>query len=301
MQPCEPDILDQDIYAHWSGKDRAPWKPHGGARVAFVIYLYLEQFEAMPPREAIFDRRYLQGFARRAPHLRANAAFEYGNRVGMFRVLDLLDRHALRASVAANSSAVTSYPYLVDQFRRRGFEFLAHGDYASRMITSAMPVQQQRAIVAQSIETLQQATGIRPIGWLSQDYGQSRELPSILAEMGFSYLCDYGNDQQPYPTTTRPPLVSIPNPSEWSDVEMLVHRKLTGEDYSLAVRDAFDCLYAEGARSARVFGLHIHPWISAQPARFRHLEEIVEHIARHGDVWNATTGEIAALDSPGRP
>jgi peptidoglycan/xylan/chitin deacetylase (PgdA/CDA1 family) len=295
MQPCEPNVLDHGLYGHWSGKDRAPWKPLGETRVLFVIYLYLEQFEAVPPPDAIFDRRYRDGFARHAPHHRLNAAFEYGNRVGIFRILDLLDRHGLRASVAANSAAVTAYPYLVEQFQQRSFEFLGHGDYASRMITSAMPEAQQRAVVTASIETLRRATGTRPMGWLSQDYGQSRELPFILAEAGFSFLCDFGNDDQPYPMTTPPPLVSVPNPSEWNDVEMMVHRKLPGEDYARTVRDAFDCLHAEGTRSARVFGLHIHPWISAQPARFRHLAEIVGHVARHREVGNLTAGEIAAL------
>ncbi|MDR6661601.1 polysaccharide deacetylase family protein [Tardiphaga sp. 1201_B9_N1_1] len=294
MIPCKPNVLDQDIYPHSPLPGRKPWKPHGAARIAFVIYLYFEQFEAMPPQEAIFDRRYIQGFARHAPHLRANAAFEYGNRVGIFRVLDLLDRHGLRASVAANNAAVTAYPYLVDQFLQRGFEFLAHGDYASRMITSAMPLAQQRQIVARSQDTLERATGQRPKGWLSQDYGQSRELPSILAETGFDYLCDYGNDEQPYATTTTPPLISVPNQSEWNDVEMLVHRKVTSEDYALSVMDAFDGLYAEGAASTKFFGLHIHPWISAQPARFRHLSEIVEHIASHTEIWHATTGEIVS-------
>jgi allantoinase len=294
MQPLTALGLDQDIYAHWPLPGRKPWQVGGGARVAFVIYLYFERFEAMPPPDAVFDRRYIQGFARYAPYLRANAAFEYGNRVGIFRGLDLLDRHGLRASVAANTAAVTAYPYLVDEFQRRNFELLAHGDHASRMITSAMPVPEQRELVARSIDTLQRATGRHPRGWLSQDYGQSRELPQILAELGFDYFCDYGNDDQPYPTTTTPPLISIPNQSEWNDVEMLVHRKVTSEDYAQTVTDAFDCLLAEGAQSTKVFGLHIHPWISAQPARFRHLEAIVQHICRHNGVWNATTGELIA-------
>jgi allantoinase len=294
MRPCTPHVLDQDIYPHWPLPGRKPWKPHGEARIAFVIYLYFEQFEAMPPQDAIFDRRYMQGFARHPPHLRANAAFEYGNRVGIFRVLDLLDRHGLRASVAANNAAVNAYPYLVDQLQRRDFEFLAHGDHASRMITSAMPVEQQREIVARSLETLARATGRRPKGWLSQDYGQSRELPAILAELGFDYLCDYGNDEQPYATTTNPSLISVPNQSEWNDVEMLVHRKVTSEDYALSVMDAFDGLYAEGTSSTKFFGLHIHPWISAQPARFRHLEKIIEHITGLTEIWNATTGEIVS-------
>src|SRR5690606_13904611 len=181
---------------HWSLLGRKPWKPKGDARIAFVIYLYLERFEATPPADAIFDRRHAQGMARKAPFLRANAAFEYGNRVGIFRILDLLDQHGLRANVAANTSAIAVYPHLVEQLNRRKYEFLAHGEYASRMITSVMPEAEQRRIVAASMDAIEKATGTRPKGWMSQDYGQSTQLPQILAEMGIQYLCDYGNDEE---------------------------------------------------------------------------------------------------------
>lgn len=294
MEPCKPYVLDQGIYPHWSLLDRKPWRPMGDTRIAFVIYLYLERFEAMPPKDAVFDSRHRHGMARYAPYHRAHAAFEYGNRVGVFRILDLLDRHGLRATVPANASAVTAYPYLVEQLQDRGYEFMAHGEFASRMITSAMPEAEQRRIVASSLATLEQATGQRPKGWMSQDYGQSVHLPQILAEMGIEYICDYGNDEEPYLTTTNPPMVSVPNQLEWNDAEMLLHRRLTSEEHALTCRDAFDVLYRDGEKSTRFYSLHIHPWMIGQPARFRFLEEVIRYIAGHIGVWNATAGEVAA-------
>lgn len=294
MEPCKPHQLDQDVYAHWPGPGRARWRPHGDARIALVIYLYLERFEAQPLNDAVFDRRFFQGFARRPPYHRLNAMFEYGNRVGIFRILDLLDKHGLRASVAANTAAVTAYPYLVAQFRRRNFEFLGHGQYASRMITSAMPEAEQRQVVVDALDTLERAVGRRPTGWLSQDYGQSPALPHILAREGVQFICDYSHDEDVHLTTTDPKLVSIPNPSEWNDAELLIHRKVTSEDHARSVTDAFDCLYAEGAASTKVFGLHIHPWVLGLPARFPYLEKMVAHLAGHAQVWNATAGDVAA-------
>ena len=293
MEPCKPYVLDQAIYPHWSRLDRKPWRPMGDARIAFVIYLYLERFEAMPPEDAVFDRRHRQGMARYAPYHRANAAFEYGNRVGIFRILDLLDRNGLRATVAANASAVSAYPYLVEQLKKRDYEFMAHGEYASRMITSVMPETEQRRIVGASLGAIERSTGRRPQGWMSQDYGQSVQLPQILAEMGIEYICDYGNDEEPYRTTTSPAMVSVPNQLEWNDAEMLLHRKLTSEEHALTCRDAFDVLYRDGEKSTRFYGLHIHPWMIGQPARFKFLEEVIGYITSHSQVWNATAGEVA--------
>jgi peptidoglycan/xylan/chitin deacetylase (PgdA/CDA1 family) len=293
MEPRQPNVLDQGIYRHWSLPDREPWKPKGDTRIAFVIYLYLERFEATPPSDAIFDRRHTQGMARFEPYHRAHAAFEYGNRVGIFRVLDLLDAYGLRASVAANTSALTAYPFLVEQMNQRNYEFLAHGEHASRMITSAMPEDEQRRIVAASMDAIESATGKRPQGWMSQDYGQSTHLPQILADMGIQYLCDFGNDEEPYLTTTNPGMVSVPNPSEWNDVEMLLHRKLTSEDHARTCRDAFDMLYRDGEISTRFFGLHIHPWMIGQPARFKFLEDVIGYVGSHSMVWNAAAGEVA--------
>ncbi|AJE47857.1 polysaccharide deacetylase family protein [Celeribacter indicus] len=287
-----PHMLDQDLYTHVGFEGRPPWQPRGAARVAVLIYLYLERFEAEPPEGALFDRRYATFLGGVAPYHRANAFFEYGNRVGIFRVLEVLDRLGLKATVPANAGALAAYPQLVEDLVTRGCEFLAHGEYASRMISSAMPVEEQRRIVRASVAAVERATGRRPEGWMSQDYGQSTQLPGILADEGLRFLCDLSNDEHPY--RLRNGMISVPNCSEWSDIEMMCHRRLPTPVYVQSVLDAFEGLHAEGAGNTRVFALHIHPWLSGQPSRFDRIEQMLERLAAAPDVWMADAAAIAA-------
>jgi allantoinase len=293
MKPRSPG-LDQSIYPHSSFMLRPRWSLPGGERLALNIYLYLERFAAEPAEDDVFDRRFEATIANRKPFTRGNEVFEYGNRVGIFRVLDALDRLGLKASVPANSAACEAYPFLIEQFNRRGYEFLAHGSWASRMITSQMPLERQREEIESARAMVERTTGAQPSGWMSQDYGQSTQSPQLLAEAGFAYLSDYSNDDHPYRTTTAPSMIAMPNQSEWDDVQMLVHRRLPSQVWATAAKDAFDQLRLDGEQSARVFTLHIHPWISGQPARIKHLEGVLEHIAGVSKVWYGIAGDIAS-------
>ena len=106
------------------------------------------------------------------PNYKVHAQYEYGNRVGVVRVLDLLDRHKLPVTVAANAGACEKYPYLVRQFGERGYEFAAHGTFATRMLSSQMSEAEERAAIASSLDTIARTAGTRPRGWIGQDYGE---------------------------------------------------------------------------------------------------------------------------------
>ena len=219
----------------------------------------------------------------------------------MVRVLDLLDRHKLPVTVAANAGACAKYPYLVDQFRARGYEFAAHGAFATRILSSQMSEAEERAAIADSLDTIERLTGTRPRGWIGQDYGEFDDhAPAPLAEAGLRYLADWGNDDQPYMLNTTPPLVSIPNQAEWDDVQMIWHRKVQSSVWRDTALEAFAQLHADGADSGTVFGLHIHPWLTGQPHRIGYLEAIVEKIAAASDVWRTTAGGSPITSPPHR-
>jgi peptidoglycan/xylan/chitin deacetylase (PgdA/CDA1 family) len=209
------------------------------------------------------------------------------------RLLDLLDRHGLPVTIAANAGACAKYPYLVRQFSERGFEFAAHGSFATRMLSSRMSEGEERATIAESLDTIAQATGTRPRGWIGQDYGESSVTPRLLAGSGLDYVADWGNDDQPYMLQTQPPLLSIPNQAEWDDVQMIWHRKVSPAIWRDTVLEAFRQLHADGAASGAVFGLHIHPWLIGQPHRIAILEAVVDKIAAASRVWRTTAGGIA--------
>jgi peptidoglycan/xylan/chitin deacetylase (PgdA/CDA1 family) len=284
---------DHALYPHMPLRQRAWLRWPGDARVALIVFLYFETWEIDPSQDAVYDRRHDGAIGGLFPNYKGWSQYEYGNRVGIVRVLDLLDRHRLPATVAVNSGACERYPYLVQQFRARGYEFAAHGAFATRMLSSRMSETQERAAITDALDTIERATGTRPRGWIGQDYGESTLTPHLLAAAGLSYVADWGNDDQPYRLQTQPPLVSIPNQAEWDDVQMIAHRKVQAAVWRDTVLEAFGRLHQDGAASGTVFGLHIHPWLTGAPHRIALLEEIVERIAATPDVWRTTAGELA--------
>lgn len=290
--------MDHDLYRFSALPDRPALRWPGGARLAFTVTLYLEHWELDPPAAALRDPRFRDPFGDFRPDYRTYTLREYGNRVGVFRILDALDRHGLRPTVALNAGACERYPFLVEECRRRGWEFAAHGLHATRMITAKLGEAAERDFIARSIAAVEGATGSRPRGWIGQDFGESASTPRLLAEAGLEYVADWPNDEQPYRMTTEPPLISIPCQAEWDDVQLLWHRRVFTQRYPELVEEAVCVLHAEAGESGRYFGLGLHPWLFGMPHRIRYLNEALDRIAgfagRAGGFWQATLGEVAA-------
>lgn len=282
--------MDHDLYPYSAIPDRAPLAWPGGARLAFAPVVYLEHWELDPPEGALRDPRFIDPFGDFRPDYRSYTWREYGARIGIFRVFEVLDRHGLTATVAANAGALERYPALVAECRRRGWEFAAHGTHATRMVSSAMGEDEQRALIAESVAVVERATGQRPEGWISQDFGQSPQTPQLLAEAGMRYLADWPNDDQPYRMTTTPPILVIPCQSELDDVQLLWHRRVLTPRYPALVEEAASVLCGEGGRSLQ---LGIHPWLIGMPHRIRYLDEALRRLGRLGAVWTTTLGGIA--------
>jgi len=282
--------MDHDLYPYSAIKDRPPLDWPGGARIAFAPVVYLEHWELDPPMGALRDPRFRDPYGDFRPDIRGFTWREYGARVGIFRVFEALDRHSLTATVAANASALDRYPQLVEECLRRGWEVAAHGTHATRMASSAMGEAEERAFIAEAVAAVERATGTRPTGWISQDWGQSARTPRLLVEAGLTYLADWPNDDQPYWMTTTPPILVIPCQSELDDVQLLWHRRVLTPRYPALVGEAFRLLHGEGGRS---LNLGLHPWLMGMPHRIRYLDEALERIGRFDGVWNTTLGAIA--------
>lgn len=265
-----------------------------GAHVAFSVLLHLEYWELCPPDGTVRDARFVSEFGNFTPDYRTWSQREYGNRVGIFRILEALDRWGIRATVAAGAAACVRYPQLIEECRRRGYEFVGHGTHATRLISSRMSEVEERRFIADSIEAVKQATGQRPRGWLGQDHGESARTPHFLADAGIDYLLDWANDDQPYRMTVGRPMVAIPNQVEWDDVQLFWVRRADTWRYPALVGEAFETLAREGATSGRYFALSLHPWLLGMAHRIRYLEAALARIAGRPAVWQATAGEIAA-------
>jgi allantoinase len=292
--PKNPPPLPAGMDNPWYDFVPFPKRPRlnwpGNARVASFVLLHLEYWELMPDEASVRDPRHVGEFGSFTPDYRTWTQRDYGNRVGIFRVLDVLDRYQIRAGVAVNALAAERYPYLIEQFKRRKYEFIAHGHSANRMISSKMSEAEEKAEIANSIAAIEKAAGVRPTGWLGQDYGESRRTPQLLADAGLDYVLDWPNDDQPYPMKVGRKFVSMPNQPEWDDVQQLWLRRIPTTRYHDLVGEAFELLHHEGGQ---VFSLSIHPWLMGMAHRIKYLDEALRRIERFGNVWHATPAEIA--------
>ncbi len=289
LEALKPGI-DNPHYDHAPFHKRPPLAWPDGARIAFYAVLHLEYWALNAPEDSHRDPRFVGEYGTFSPDYRTWTQREFGNRVGIFRVLDVLDRHGIKAGVAVNAVAAERHPYLIEQFARRGYEFIAHGTLANRMITSKMTEDEERTEIATSIAAVEKATGKRPTGWLGQDYGESHRTPNLLAEAGLDYVLDWPNDDQPYAMKVGKPLISLPNQPEWDDVQQLWLRRINTPRYPDLVGEAFELLHGEGGQ---VFNLSIHPWLMGMAHRIKYLDEALTRLGRFQQVWQTTPGEVA--------
>ena len=264
------------------------------ARLALSVVVTLEHMEWMPP-EGSFQAANLAGgsAARPFPDYARISHREYGHRVGIYRVLDVLERHGIRPTVAMDALTANNYPYLVRHCLDRGCEIIGHGISVSRMITGNMPEQQEREYIQESLDALREATGVAPTGWMGPEYGESERTPRLLGEAGVRYLCDWANDEQPYPLKVPVgELYALPVMLELDDVVAMAQRKVTVERYATMLRESFDQMYDDGAVNGRAMVLSLHPWLIGQPFRIGSLDEALAYMMRRQGVWAASGAEV---------
>jgi peptidoglycan/xylan/chitin deacetylase (PgdA/CDA1 family) len=209
--------------------------------------------------------------------------------------MSALDAHGIRGMSAMDAELAENYPFIVSECKKRNWEFVGHGLRNSNFrVSEQTPEEIERAYIKDAIEGLERATGERPVGWFAHDYDESTRTPALLAEQGIQYLMDWPNDEQPYEMRLpRGTIVSIPTFLELEDTYAMRHRRLMVWRWEQMVKDAFDHLYDDGARSGRLFVLSLHPWLIGQASRIKSLEEVVSYISAKPDVWKATGKEIA--------
>jgi peptidoglycan/xylan/chitin deacetylase (PgdA/CDA1 family) len=296
--------MDHDHY-DWSPLNaaRAPLKWPGNARVALCAIVCLEHAEWRRP-EGHYQVANLAGgygWGGPFPDVTAWSHREYGNRVGIFRVLDVLQKHGITPTVAMDALTAGHYPFLVRHCRERGCEFIAHGISVNRMITSRMTEDEERDYIRASIDALARATGSTPAGWLGPEYGESERTPRLLAQAGIRYVCDWVNDEQPYRMNVpEGELHALPVTLPLDDVNALWERHIDLEHYGQMIRDSFETLYREGETSGRLLVLNLHPFLIGQPFRIGTLDAALSALVRRPGVWAATGSEIIDAISPRR-
>ncbi len=268
-------------------KDRPKLALPGGGRLIVWVIINIEEWN---PRETL-PRTVLTPPAGGSPvpDIPNWAWHEYGNRVGFWRMLEVLDRFKIRAVLAINGSAIRSYEAISRAALDRGWEFIGHGLSQKSM----QKVPDERVDIVKTTELIREFTGRAPRGWLGPGLVETWDTPDILAEEGYEYVCDWVLDDQPVPLKTRArSLVSIPYTQECNDVAMMLIQHHQASEYKTRAIDQFEQLYADSEGSARIMALVGHPYIMGAPHRLRYFREALEHIHSRPGVVFWTGGQI---------
>ncbi|HET7135043.1 MAG TPA: polysaccharide deacetylase family protein [Casimicrobiaceae bacterium] len=268
---------------------RRPLKLPGNARLVVWVIVNVEEWDIHQPMPRTVLTPPAGGTP--SPDIPNWAWHEYGNRVGFWRLADVLDRCGIKASMAINGACIETYAPISEAARSRGWEFVGHGYTQKNM----QRVDDERAAIRATADAIARCTGRRPRGWLGPGLTETWETPDILAEEGYEYLCDWVLDDQPVVLQTRRgPIVSIPYTQECNDVAMMLIQHHPAREYRDRALDQFAELYDDARDSARVMALVVHPYIMGVPHRLRYFREALESMRERDDVlfW---TGE-AILD-----
>jgi len=228
------------------------------------------------------------------PDLRHYSLRDYGNRVGIFRVLDAIDRFGIRPTFAVNTRLAERVPYLIGKLAARGDEILCHGYHMDALHYGGQDETEEAQLVERALTGLRAITGQPIRGWLSPAKNESANTPELLADNGVVYFCDWVNDDMPYRfRTSRGELTAMPLSTELDDQFVIQSNGHSEGSWVDQVCDACDLLLQEAEQhGGRILGLNIHPWLMGQPHRIGHLERAFEYISAQKGVWSAPAGEI---------
>ncbi|MEV6266667.1 polysaccharide deacetylase family protein [Kribbella sp. NPDC051936] len=269
-------------YSPLPSRPRLIWPD--GKRVAFYVGLNIEHFLPGKPSTSIWPLDL-------DPDPLNHGWREYGARVGIWRTIDILDRYGVRASALVNSDVAEHNPQIVKAGVERDWAWLAHGR-TNTVLHTGYEADEERRVLTEITDTIETATGQRPKGWMGPALTETHNTPQLLSELGYQYVLDWTNDDQPYRLNV-PGMLSVPYTVELNDLGLFL-RGLSGPDFLQMVKDQYDVLRDESADTGRVMALALHPFVIGQPFRAKYLDLALRYIAAQPDVWMTTSDEIAA-------
>jgi peptidoglycan/xylan/chitin deacetylase (PgdA/CDA1 family) len=223
-----------------------------------------------------------------APDIRNHSRRDYGNRVGVWRIMEVLAKHNVRGTVALNAEVGRFYPRIMEEAVKLKWELMGHGLTNSVMLTG-LSAEKEAAVIAEAREVIEQ-WGQKMRGWLGPGLGETWHTLDLLRQHGVDYVCDWVNDDLPYRMNNG--LYSIPYSIELNDMPLFNMPSISIDDFYRRICESFDVLYDEGERSGRVMAIALHPFLIGVPHRIRALDRALQYIAGHGKVWFATGSEI---------
>jgi peptidoglycan/xylan/chitin deacetylase (PgdA/CDA1 family) len=274
-------------------RQRAPVQWPQGTRLAVWINVSLQHY---PLDQQGVPFKVPNGMTMPYPDLRHYSLRDYGNRVGVFRVMAALAQAKFPATWAINAELAHINPWLVKRVAQEaGAEIVAHGWNMDTLLHNGMTADEEAQWLQRCRQLLSDVTGQSVTGWLSPARQQSWRTLELLTDAGFAYCMDWVNDDMPYAVLPdRGGLHMMPLNTEIEDQFLMCNNLHSEDSWVQQVTDAVDFMLDEAAHlgSGRMLGISIHPWLVGQPHRVACLERVLAHLQSKPEVWVDTAQHI---------
>lgn len=267
---------------------RTPYQWPNGTRLAVYLAVNVETFpfaEGMGPE---LNPRQPE------PDISNFTWRDWGNRVGVWRLLEVLDALDIPAAALLNTAVYDMCPEVAHAFRERGDEIVGHGrTNAERQ--AEMSEDAERAMIAAVTKRLTQEEGKPPLGWMGPWVNETQVTPDLLTEAGYLYVMDWAHDDQPTWLSTRSgtQLMAIPYARPTNDLPMMQGGKVLPADWADILIDQFDEMLLQAESQPLIFNLSLHPFLIGHAFRLKHLRRVLAHInLKRAQVWFTRPGAI---------
>ena len=283
--------MDQDRYTFRRLSKAAPVTWPDGARLLVWVTLHLDHFPMDMPTKPFIPAG---GMNRPGISVWDYTQRDYGNRVGVYRLMKLFDRHGIRPTVAMNSQVAMRYPFLLEQILQRDWEIAASGIDMGHLHYGGLSQEAEHAQIEQSFADLRRLSGQAVRGWHSPAHSQSQTTPDLVAGAGGNYIADWINDDMPYIFATKNgELTQMPLSYDLSDRKILHQQSMPSAVYAHQIDMACEYLRKEAdVRGGRILSLSLSPWVAGLPAQIRTIDAVLGRIMATSDTASANGEEI---------
>ena len=275
MDTSKKNFAVSSLYDYSAIVDRPAFKWPNGARVAVWVIPNIEHY-------------HIESFQPDGPDVRNFSRTDYGNRVGIWRLMEVLNKYEIRGTAALNGEVCLHYPRLVEEALKLKWELMGHGLTNTQFLTK-LSLDEERAVIQETRKHLA-LFGQEMRGWLGPGLRETWNTLDLLNEAGVRYVADWVHDDQP--VLMKNGMHTIPYSIEINDMPLFNTPSISVADFERRIRDAFDVLYREGEASGRVLAIALHPHLIGAAHRISYLDRALQYIASHEQVWFATGSEI---------
>ena len=218
---------------------------------------------------------------------------QFGEKCGIWRILDLFDREGIKATFFLNGRTAEENPEAVKELVGKGHELAAQSYIHEYTVT--LERDGERKAIQGSIDAFRKVADVTPVGYLSPGVRPTPNTVGLISDMGFTWSSEGVDDDVPYAVgPSNKPIVVLPkdfHPNDYTTYE--TGSRSPRELYSLLV-DQFDYLYEEGLTSPKVMNVTLHPFLAGRAYRAKIYQDFIRHARSHPNVWIARGADIAS-------